>query len=336
MPGIDQTLGGKIFSLGALADKLRVDMEFAVKNKDMRKAIELNDRINEIDNKRVQMMAEMGDKEMMKDMRPGFALGGGAAIASAVRNIPGRAKNLANTVMGRNIPGRMTDKGNLTSAASFGAVPMPRIPGSGMVGPLFSGAIVGAGGMYAAKYPEDFGAAVARGQLTFEQAIEAATQKLGELGQIAGETLVEVADGAQAARKVSGEEIAIIKEQIRRGYQQEIERQRQKEIEQIAAEDKPIVPVFAEGGEAEMEMEPEGDDIQESLMSIQSVSQEAAPLDQIVQQVAQMIQQGATEEQVIGMLKQMGLDDEDIAAVFQAVIEMLQGPSIDSELAALG
>jgi methylphosphotriester-DNA--protein-cysteine methyltransferase len=71
-------------------------------------------------------------------------------------------------------------------------------------------------------------------------------------------------------------------------------------------------------------------------MSIQSVSQEAAPLDQIVQQVVQMIQQGATEEQVIGMLKQMGLDDEDIAAVFQAVIEMLQGPSIDSELAALG
>lgn len=335
MPGIDQTLGGKIFSLGALADQLRVDMEFAVKNKDMRKALELNDRINEIDNKRVQMMAQMGDKEMMKDMRPGFALGGGAAIASAARNIPGRVKDLANTVMGRKIPGRMTDKGNLTSAASFGAVPMPRIPGSGMVGPL-SGAIVGAGGMYAAKYPEEFGAAVARGQLTFEQAVEAATQKLGELGQIAGETLGQTIGNIGEAGQASGEAIAIIKEQIRRGYQQEIERQKQKEIEQIAAEDKPIVPVFAEGGEAEMEMEPEGDDIQESLMAIESVSQEAAPLDQVVQQVVQMIQQGATEEQVIGMLKQMGLDDEDIAAVFQAVIEMLQGPSIDSELAALG
>lgn len=194
MPGIDQTLGGKIFSLGALADKLRVDMEFAVKNKDMRKALELNDRINEIDNKRVQMMAQMGDKEMMKDMRPEFAKGG-------------------------------------------------------------------------ESFPD-----------------------------LTGDNKVTQAD--------------ILKG---RG-------------------------VFQEGGEAEMEMEmePEGDDIQESLMSIQSVSQEAAPLDQVVQQVVQMIQQGATEEQVIGMLKQMGLDDEDIAAVFQAVIEMLQGPSIDSELAALG
>jgi len=204
MPGIDQTLGGKIFSLGALADQLRVDMEFAVKNKDMRKALELNDRINEIDNKRVQMMAQMGDKEMMID-----------------------------TYLPKEMKKKFIDKTG-------------KYPSLGMA--------------------RDLG---------------------GEAGRITSNLPFET---------------------------------------------------FAEGGEAEMEMEmePEGDDIQESLMSIQSVSQEAAPLDQIVQQVVQMIQQGATEEQVIGMLKQMGLDDEDIAAVFQAVIEMLQGPSIDSELAALG
>jgi len=179
-------------------------MEFAVKNKDMRKALELNDRINEIDNKRVQMMAQMGDKEMMID-----------------------------TYLPKEMKKKFIDKTG-------------KYPSLGMA--------------------RDLG---------------------GEAGRITSNLPFET---------------------------------------------------FAEGGEAEMEMEmePEGDDIQESLMSIQSVSQEAAPLDQIVQQVVQMIQQGATEEQVIGMLKQMGLDDEDIAAVFQAVIEMLQGPSIDSELAALG
>ena len=99
--------------------------------------------------------------------------------------------------------------------------------------------------------------------------------------------------------------------------------------------------VFAEGDEVqmgmmEMEMEPEGDDIQESLMAIQGVSQEAAPLDQFVQAVIQMIQAGASEQEVIEMLRQAGLDEEDINAVFQAVMQSLQGPGIDQELAALG
>jgi hypothetical protein len=99
--------------------------------------------------------------------------------------------------------------------------------------------------------------------------------------------------------------------------------------------------VFAEGDEVqmgmmEMEMEPEGDDIQESLMAIQGANQEAAPLDQFVQAVIQMIQAGASEQEVIEMLRQAGLDEEDINAVFQAVMQSLQGPGIDQELAALG
>jgi len=232
MPGIDQTLGGKIFSLNALADQLRTEMEFAVKNKDMRKAIELNDRINEIDNKRVQMMAKMGDKEMMID-----------------------------TYLPKEMKKKFIDKTG-------------RYPSLGMA--------------------RDLG---------------------GEAGRITSNLPFETfAEGGEAFPDLTGDN-KITQADILKGR-----------------------GVFQEGGEAEMEMEmePEGEDIQESLMAIQSVSQEAAPLDQIVQQVVQMIQQGATEEQVIGMLKQMGLDDEDIAAVFQAVIEMLQGPSIDSELAALG
>ena len=71
-------------------------------------------------------------------------------------------------------------------------------------------------------------------------------------------------------------------------------------------------------------------------MAIQGVSQEAAPLDQFVQAVIQMIQAGASEQEVIEMLRQAGLDEEDINAVFQAVMQSLQGPGIDQELAALG
>jgi hypothetical protein len=363
------------FGMESQIEKLFQDYMMAKNSGDIPRAKMLNDKINEmqaeiirlknmggagmegtgrtISNMDRQIIYELGRRgRTMSDLdnRPGMALGGPSAVAAAARNLPKRVKDLANTVMGRKIPGRMTDKGNLTAAASFGAVPRPRILGA-MTGPLAVG-LGGAGAINVANYPEEFGALVAKGQITYEQAFEAATQKLGELGQ------------------ASAEAIAITKEKIRRGYEQEIDRQRQKEIEQIAAEDKPIVPVFGEGGEAsfpdltgdnkvtqadilkgrgvfaegdevsmemmEMEMEPEGDDIQESLMAIQGANQEAAPLDQFVQAVIQMIQAGASEQEVIEMLRQAGLDEEDINAVFQAVMQSLQGPGIDQELAALG
>ena len=59
-------------------------------------------------------------------------------------------------------------------------------------------------------------------------------------------------------------------------------------------------------------------------------------LDQYVNTVVEMIQAGASEAEIIQMLVEAGLDEEDINAVFQAVLETMQGPSIDSELAALG
>ena len=52
--------------------------------------------------------------------------------------------------------------------------------------------------------------------------------------------------------------------------------------------------------------------------------------------VVEMIQAGASEAEIIQMLVEAGLDEADINAVFQAVLEAMQGPSIDSELAALG
>ena len=99
----------------------------------------------------------------------------------------------------------------------------------------------------------------------------------------------------------------------------------------------------AEGGEMMMEetemMAPGGDDIEASLMEVQGMQPEMQQLDQFVQMVIEMIQAGASEAEVIESLRQAGLDDDDIAAVFQAVMATMQDGmeqgGIDQELAQL-
>ena len=102
--------------------------------------------------------------------------------------------------------------------------------------------------------------------------------------------------------------------------------------------------VYAEGDEVMMMQEtdmmaPGNQEIEASLMEVQGMQQETQALDQYVQMVTQMIQAGASEAEVIESLRQAGLDDDDIAAVFQAVMETMQGSmeqgGIDSELAQL-
>jgi len=103
------------------------------------------------------------------------------------------------------------------------------------------------------------------------------------------------------------------------------------------------VQLKAEGGEMMMEetemMAPSGDEIEASLMEVQGMQPEFQALDQFVQMVIEMVQAGASEAEVIESLRQAGLDDDDIAAVFQAVMETMQGSmeqgGIDAELAQL-
>lgn len=102
--------------------------------------------------------------------------------------------------------------------------------------------------------------------------------------------------------------------------------------------------VYAEGDEVMMMeesemMAPGGDEIEASLMEVQGMQPEMQALDQYVQMVIEMIQAGASEAEVIESLRQAGLDDEDIEALFQAVMETLQSNmeqgGIDAELAQL-
>ena len=113
-------------------------------------------------------------------------------------------------------------------------------------------------------------------------------------------------------------------------------------VENIAAK----TDKFAEGDEVSvmmMEMEgetpkmmPSEDEITEGLMELEDMQPEVDILDQFVGQVIQMIQAGASEQEVIQMLIQAGLDEEDINAIFQSVLEILESPNIDQQLQMLG
>ena len=116
-------------------------------------------------------------------------------------------------------------------------------------------------------------------------------------------------------------------------------------VENIAAK----TDKFAEGDEVNMmlmEMESPDDEVMpteasvdEGMMELEGMQPAMQMLDQYVQQVVQMIQAGASEQEVIEMLMQTGLDEEDINAVFQAVLELLQSSMqanpIDDQLAQI-
>jgi hypothetical protein len=98
---------------------------------------------------------------------------------------------------------------------------------------------------------------------------------------------------------------------------------------------------YANGGEIESMLS--GMDSEESgaMDELEQMAPEMEMIDQLVMMVAQMIQQGASEEEVIMFLREQGLDDEDIGTVLQLVAEMseteeMAEDQIGNELAQLG
>jgi len=87
--------------------------------------------------------------------------------------------------------------------------------------------------------------------------------------------------------------------------------------------------VFQEGGAVEGE-------IDKGLEELQGVAPEAMVIQQVMTMVMEMIQSGASEEQIVAALKEMGLDEEDIQQVMMMVAEQMQGQeSIDGQLAQM-
>jgi predicted metal-dependent phosphotriesterase family hydrolase len=81
---------------------------------------------------------------------------------------------------------------------------------------------------------------------------------------------------------------------------------------------------YANGGEIENMLSGMDSGEQEAMGELEQMAPEMEMIDQLVNMVVQMIQQGAGEEQVISFLREQGLDDEDIGTVLQLVSEMAE------------
>ena len=306
------------------------------------------------------------------NMRPRVNMSKGGLTAAAMaagRNLPGRIKGLSNKIFGKDKEdmGLLVDNPTLADEAAFYGFGddtaaflnyrMPRnIPGTaslnnrlrrGTENAIIGGGLLGGAAVTDATQgfteqasmqnmmlnsPEQLGKDLAGMRISIEKLIELASQKAQEIGA----PITEYVNRAQ------------------RSYEDEMEAER---MQQLDAEQglKNVSLLMAEGGEAdsddfpdlrgEMMMEetemmaPSGDEIEASLMEVQGMQPEMQALDQYVQMVIEMVQAGASEAEVIESLRQAGLDDDDIAAVFQAVMETMQGSmeqgGIDQELAQL-
>ncbi len=98
------------------------------------------------------------------------------------------------------------------------------------------------------------------------------------------------------------------------------------------------VDLKAEGGEM-MTQENEidamlgGMDSEEAgaMEDLEQMAPEMEMIDQLVTMVVQMIQQGASEEEVMMFLREQGLDDEDIGTVLQLVAEMAEAEAMPQD-----
>jgi hypothetical protein len=82
---------------------------------------------------------------------------------------------------------------------------------------------------------------------------------------------------------------------------------------------------YANGGDIESMLSGMDSGEQEAMGELEQMAPEMEMIDQLVtMMVVQMIQQGAGEEEVIGFLREQGLDDEDIGTVLQLVAEMAE------------
>ena len=93
----------------------------------------------------------------------------------------------------------------------------------------------------------------------------------------------------------------------------------------------------AEGGEIDMALA----DVSRGTMDMeapqmQPSQEELGAVQQIMDMVMQLMQSGASEEEIIAALKEMGLSEQDIAMIMQAIVEQGQQQNpIDSELSQM-
>ena len=246
----------------------------------------------------------------------------------------------------RNVPGRMTGVADKVLTGSgrppVGTMASPRtglLPTQTLsrMGTLSRGGIAGlvaAGGLGLFEIgrqtgfePEKLGQAAAQVQKSLEEVANEAAEVAKELGQPIKEFVDRVVQGYQSEmqNKPTG---------MTRAYSPAatgMTRADQTDLLQMRADQTDLLQM-AEGGDVsretiKMEAQKAGipvNEVDQALSQIEAVEPEMGKLKEIVAMVMQMMQSGASEEEIIMALQQMGLDQEDIQAVFEAVMEAME------------
>ena len=91
--------------------------------------------------------------------------------------------------------------------------------------------------------------------------------------------------------------------------------------------------VFAEGDEVSRET----NEIEAAMADVEGVQPETQVIQQVMTMVMELVQSGASEEEIIAALRQMGLDDEDIQQVMMMLAEQMQSQQdpIQAELSQM-
>jgi len=91
--------------------------------------------------------------------------------------------------------------------------------------------------------------------------------------------------------------------------------------------DRQMIKGYAEGDEVSMmmmELEGDEDGMQEEAMKeLEAARPEFEMMQQLAQVVINLIEQGASEAEIVAILKEQGLDDEDIQTLLEFVNEMM-------------
>ena len=91
--------------------------------------------------------------------------------------------------------------------------------------------------------------------------------------------------------------------------------------------------VFAEGDEVSRET----NEIEAAMADVEGVQPETQVIQQVMTMVMELVQSGASEEEIVAALRQMGLDDEDIQQVMMMLAEQMQSQQdpIQAELSQM-
>jgi len=287
------------------------------------------------------------------------------------RRLPGRFENVAEKVASgrrpgttgpnvqRNMPGRMTGVAEKVLTGSgrppvgtmatprTGLLPTQTLSKMGTLSRGGLGGLVLAGGLGLFEIgrqtgfePEKLGQAAAQVQKSLQEVANEAADVARELGQPIQDFVNRVVAGYQSEmgesdrleRMMMGGQGRTISDMNRDRVRIDIPRAFD-EISDMDIQERNMMQQeqlgFAEGGAVESE-------IDKGLQELQEVAPEAMVIQQVMTMVMEMIQSGASEEQIVAALKEMGLDDEDIQQVMMMIAEQMQGQDpIQSELSQM-